>query len=70
MEENRPASDLGTENANIPRGDDYQYDEAHDLPAGPVGAMPVRHRIDPPPKVNLGAGGDFGYDEAHDFGAP
>ena len=69
MEQNRPARDLGAENANIPQADDYQYDEAHDVPVGPLGATPAPHRVDPPPKMNLGAGGDYGYDEAHDFGA-
>ena len=70
MEENRPAGDLGAENANIPHGDDYEYDEAHDVLAGPLGETPAPHRVDPPPpKVILDAGGDYGYDEAHDFGA-
>jgi hypothetical protein len=68
VEENRPARDLDAENANIPLGDDYEYDEAHDVPAGPLGETRAPHRIDPP-VVNLGAGGDYGYDEAHDFGA-
>jgi hypothetical protein len=69
VEENRPTRDLGAENPNIPRGDDYQYDEAHDVPAGPLGGTPAPHRVNPPPTVNLGTGGDYGYDEAHDFGA-
>jgi hypothetical protein len=51
-----------------PPGHDYEYDEAHDVPAGPLGETPAPHRVDPP-VVNLGAGGDYGYDEAHDFGA-
>jgi hypothetical protein len=68
VEENRPARDLGAENPNTAQGDDYEYDEAHDVPAGPLGETPAPHRVDPP-KVNLGAGGDYGYDEAHDFGA-
>jgi hypothetical protein len=68
MEEDRPARDLGAENANIPLGDDYEYDEAHDVPAGPLGGTPAPHPVDPP-EVNLGAGWDYGYDEAHDFGA-
>lgn len=67
MEENRPARDFGAENANIPQGYDYEYDEAHDVPAGPLGETPAPHRVDPP-VVNLDAGGDYGYDEAHDFG--
>ena len=37
VEENRPARDLGAENPNTPHGDDYEYDEAHDVPAGPLG---------------------------------
>jgi hypothetical protein len=70
VEKNRPAGDLGAKNANIPHGDDYEYDEAHDVLAGPLGETPAPHRVDPPaPKVNLDAGGDYGYDEAHDFGA-
>ena len=67
MEENPPARDVGAENPNTSQGD-YEYDEAHDVLAGPLGETPAPHRVDPPPpKVNLGAGG--GYDEAHDFGA-
>ena len=69
MQENRPARDLGAENPNIPQGDDYEYDEAHDVLAGPLGETPAPHRVDSPPNLNLGAGGDYGYDEAHDFGA-
>ena len=69
VEENRPARDVGAENPNTPQGD-YEYDEAHDVLAGPLGETPAPHRVDPPPpKVNLGAGGDYGYDEAHDFGS-
>lgn len=49
-------------------GDDYEYDEAHDVPAGPLAGTRAPHRVDPP-EVNLGAGGDYEYDEAHDFGA-
>jgi len=52
----------------MPPGDDYEYDEAHGVQAGPLGAAPAPHRVDPP-EVNLGAGGDYEYDEAHDFGA-
>ena len=69
MEENLPARDLGAETPNTPQGHDYEYDEAHDVPAGPLGGTPAPHRVNPPPKVNLGEGGDYGYDEAHDFGA-
>ena len=50
-------------------GHDYEYDEAHDVQAGPLVNL-LRHMCrSPPPKVNIGAGGDYGYDEAHDFGA-
>ena len=68
MEENRPAGDPGAESPQIPPGDDYEYDEAHDMPAGPVGGTHTPHPVTPPPKINLGQGGDYGYDEAHDFG--
>jgi hypothetical protein len=68
MEEKRLARDLDADNPNIPGGDDYEYDEAHDVPAGPLGKTPTPHRVSPP-QVNLGQGGDYGYDEAHDFGA-
>jgi hypothetical protein len=67
VEDNRPARDVGAENPNVPLGYDYEYDEAHDVPAGPLGETPAPHRVDPP-VVNLDAGGDYGYDEAHDFG--
>ena len=69
MEKNRSARDLGADNPSIPQSDDYEYDEAHDMLAGPLGEPSAPHRVDPPPKVNLGTGGDYGYDEAHDFGA-
>jgi hypothetical protein len=69
MEENRSSRDLGAENPNVPQGDDYEYDEAHDVLAGPLGETLGPHRVSPPPQVNLGRGGDYGYDEAHDFGA-
>ena len=55
-------------NPKIAPGDDYEYDEAHDVSAGPLGGVRGTHRVDPP-EVNLGAGGDYQYDEAHDFGA-
>ena len=64
MEENRPAG----ERPEVPLGNDYEYDEAHDVPARPPGGTHAPHRVDPP-EVNLGAGADYGYDEAHDFGA-
>jgi hypothetical protein len=57
------------ENGPTPQGNDYEYDEAHDVPAGPLGLTPAPHRVTPPPQVNLDKGGDYGYDEAHDFGA-
>jgi hypothetical protein len=68
VEENGPGRDLGAENPHIPQGD-YEYDEAHDVLAGPLGGTPARRRVNPSPKVNLGQGGDYGYDEAHDFGS-
>ena len=68
MEDNRPAGDPSAESPRVPPGDDYEYDEAHDVPAAPLGGTRASHRVDPP-QVNLGAGGDYGYDEAHDFGA-
>jgi hypothetical protein len=66
--ENGPTGDPGAESTRMRPGDDYEYDEAHDVQAGPLGAAPAPHRVDPP-EVNLGAGGDYEYDEAHDFGA-
>jgi hypothetical protein len=52
----------------IPEGNDYEYDEAHDFPAGPLAATPAPHRVDAP-QPTVDQGGDYGYDEAHDFGA-
>jgi hypothetical protein len=58
MEENRPARDFGAKNPNIPQGHDYEYDEAHDVPAGPPGGIPAPYRVDPPPPtVNLARAG-------------
>jgi hypothetical protein len=68
MEENRSARDVGADNASVPHGDDYEYDEAHDAPVGPVDRPPAPPPVNPPPTVNVGDGGDYGYDEAHDFG--
>jgi hypothetical protein len=48
-------------------GNDYEYDEAHDVLSQPVTDTPAPHRVDPP-KLKLDPGGDYGYDEAHDFG--
>jgi hypothetical protein len=67
VEENRPAHDPGADNPRIPPGYDYEYDEAHDVPAGPLRETPAPHRVDPPSGVHVGEGGDYGYDEAHDF---
>ena len=67
MEEDRPTRDAAAENPNVPRGDDYEYDEAHDVLVGPLGGTPTPHRVERPPQMNPGAGGDYGYDEAHDF---
>ena len=66
MEETWPAN-AGADNP-IPEGNDYEYDEAHDVPAGPLSGIPAPHRVYAPPTVNLGQDGDYGYDEAHDFG--
>jgi hypothetical protein len=44
-------------------GHDYEYDEAHDVPAGQLGVTPPPHRVDPP-EVKIGVGGHYGYDEA------
>ncbi len=41
MEENRPARDPGADNPRIPPGYDYEYDEAHDVPAGPQRETPA-----------------------------
>jgi hypothetical protein len=60
----------GADNPNILQGHDYEYDEAHDVPAGLMSESPPPHRVSSPPKVNLSPGGDYGYDEAHDFGDP
>ena len=67
MEENRPGCDPKAENPRIPPGYDYEYDEAHDLPAEPLRATPAPHRVEAPSGVHGGEGGDYGYDEAHDF---
>ena len=67
MEENRPARDPGADNPRISQGSDYEYDEAHDVPAEPLRETPAPHRVDPPLGVQVGEGGDYGYDEAHDF---
>jgi hypothetical protein len=67
MEESQPARDVGTDNPNVPRSDDYEYDEAHDTPTAPAGAASTRQPVRPP-DVNVGSGGDYGYDEAHDLG--
>ena len=67
MDENRAPRDVGADNRNV-QGDDYEYDEAHDAPARPVGGAFAPPPVNPPPKVNVGAGGDYGYDQAHDFG--
>jgi hypothetical protein len=68
MEENRPAGDPGTKRLEFPLGNDYEYDEAHDVSARKLGGTRAPHRVDQP-QVHLGADGDYGYDEAHDFGA-
>lgn len=67
MEANRPAHDPGADKASVPPGYDYEYDEAHDVPVGPLRETSAPRRVDPPSEVHLGEGGDYGYDEAHDF---
>jgi hypothetical protein len=67
MEENGPAGNSGADNQRIPPGSDYEYDEAHDVPVGPLHETPAPRRVDPPSDVHFGEGGDYGYDEAHDF---
>ena len=49
------------------RCDDYEYDEAHDMPAQQARPAPAPAPCRAP-EVNAGAGGDYGYDEAHRFG--
>ncbi len=66
MEEDQPARDVGADNPNVPRGDDLEYDEAHDTPSSRLGAVSARRYVNPP-EVNGGSGGDYGYDEAHDL---
>jgi hypothetical protein len=61
------ASDVGADNPNVSLGNDYEYDEAHDTPAGPMATASAPRPVNPP-DVNLGDDGDYGYDEAHDFG--
>jgi hypothetical protein len=70
VEEIWPAH-AGAENPSPegPEGHDYEYDEAHDVPAWPLSEAPAPHPVYAPPTVNLGQDGDYGYDEAHDFGA-
>ena len=68
MEEKRPAGDPGAKRMEVPSGNDYEYDEAHDVSTPGRSGTRAPHRVDPP-QVHLGAGGDYGYDEAHDFGA-
>jgi hypothetical protein len=67
VEETKPAGDAGADHPRMPLGYDYEYDEAHDVQAGPLRETPAPHRVDPPSGVQLGEGGDYGYDEAHDF---
>ena len=62
-----PERGPGADNPRIDPGHDYEYDEAHNMQAGPLREMPGPHRVDAPAGVHVGEGGDFGYDEAHDF---
>jgi hypothetical protein len=67
MEETKPADNPGADHPRIPPGSDFEYDEAHDVLAGPGHETLAAHRVDPPRGSYLGDGGDYGYDEAHDF---
>jgi hypothetical protein len=52
----------------VPTGEDYGYDEAHDVPGRkPRGqnATPPQEQPRPAPRP-VDRGGDYGYDEAHD----
>jgi hypothetical protein len=69
VQENPPARDLGNGNANIIAGTDYEYDEAHDMPAGSQGGTRAPRHVVSPPEMTIGEGADYGYDEAHDFGS-
>jgi hypothetical protein len=60
MDENRP---------DLPQDGDYEYDEAHDLPAGSTREASTPRPVNLPPEVDVDDDGDYGYDEAHDFGA-
>jgi hypothetical protein len=67
MDEHQPANDAGSEDPDASRGDDYEYDEAHDNPSGPVDTGSAERPV-LPPAMDFGSGGDYGYDEAHDLG--
>jgi hypothetical protein len=69
VEENGLAGDVRADNPNVPQGNDYEYDEAHDTPAMPMGTAAAPQLVNPP-EVNVGDDGDYGYDEAHDFDIP
>jgi hypothetical protein len=48
VEENRPVRDPGVDHPRIPPGSDFEYDEAHDVPAGPRRRdTPATHRVEP-----------------------
>ena len=61
------ADDDSTDRPRIDPGNDYEYDEAHDVSVRTLRQTPVRHRVDAFSEVHLSEGGDYGYDEAHDF---
>jgi hypothetical protein len=67
VEEIKSPRDPGANPPRILPGYDYEYDEAHDVQAGPLHETPAPHQVDPPSGLPLGEGGDYGYDEAHDF---
>jgi hypothetical protein len=68
VDQNASGRDPDTQDTPSAPGHDYEYDEAHDMMAGSLPAIPAPHRVDAPMLV-LDQGGDYGYDEAHDFGS-
>jgi hypothetical protein len=67
VEETRLPRDSGANPLPMPPGYDYEYDEAHDVQAGPLHETHAPRQVDSPSGLPLGEGGDYGYDEAHDF---
>ena len=65
--ETSPDRGPAADNRCVDPGYDYEYDEAHNMQAGPAREIAGPHRVDAPSGVHVGEGGDFGYDESHDF---